>query len=218
MSGTLAKGVNPSQTLFLSDSDKKNLSSAEIKTLLRKNILAQRKNFSLTPESSIAAQEAQQRILTTERWKKAQTVALYMPIRGELDTLLLLNDAFACGKTVLLPRCSPTKSGEMVFARCTKEDELVSGLFGIREPDPVCCPPSTTVPDLVIAPAVAMDRQGLRLGYGGGYYDRALNAPEWDVCYKVALVYQLQLVDALPREAWDAVFHGVVTEQEALWL
>ncbi|OOS05720.1 5-formyltetrahydrofolate cyclo-ligase [Moraxella cuniculi DSM 21768] len=63
----------------------------------------------------------------------------------------------------------------------------------------------------IICPAVAIDKTGLRLGMGGGYYDRTFaHAPN---CLKIAWCYDFQLVDSLPRQAWDKSMDIIITER-----
>lgn len=73
-------------------------------------------------------------------------------------------------------------------------------------------------PDLIIAPGLAFDRNGIRLGMGGGYYDRLLALPRHAASRRVGLAYSFQLVDSLPREAWDMPVHAVCTEKGLVWI
>ena len=90
---------------------------------------------------------------------------------------------------------------------------MVPGAFGARVPkasEPV-------VPDVVIVPMLAFDRNGHRLGYGGGFYDRTLAAlrAQQDV-FAVGLAYAAQELKGLPFEATDAPLDAIVTEREVL--
>jgi len=173
----------------------------------------------LAPEQARqAALAAQTRLLSLDRWREARTVALYAAFRTETPTATLLAEAWAAGKRVLLPRCRAC-DGEstMDLAAVSCLDELAPGAYGILEPDPTTCPAEETLPELIVAPALAYDRQGYRLGYGGGYYDRYLARPELASAFCVGVGYALQIVDALPREAWDRPLHCICTEEEIIW-
>ena len=199
---------------------------AEIRSLYR------RMRLSLTPgERSRLSRFACGHVLRSTVWKKASVVALYVAIKGETDASGLLEDAWACGKTVLLPVCSADRKGEMRLCPCAGPDALRPGLYGIPEPvmpDPVRPEPALTsptglsqppavVPDLFIVPGVAFTAQGHRLGQGGGYYDRLLAAPEFAKATRMGLAYGFQLLPALPEDAWDLPMHAVATEKGIIW-
>jgi 5-formyltetrahydrofolate cyclo-ligase len=156
------------------------------------------------------------------QWGDARIVALYMPIRGELDTGRLLALAWAEGKRVLLPRCVVGRRGELELVACENAGELGPGAYGILEPLPslsaVDLEDPAQAPHLLVAPCLAVDRRGYRLGYGGGYYDRLLCRPELQASVCIGLVYAMQLVPSLPVESWDARLHGACTEEGFLWV
>ena len=186
---------------------------------LRSRMIAARKAFARqTPLlAQEAAQQAQQRILACRAWQEARSVGLYVPVRSELSTALLCEAAWREGRRCLLPRCltgGAEARGQMEFHDCPGEDALLPGSFGIPEPDPARCPVAAGPPDLLIVPAVALDRDGYRLGYGGGYYDRLLARPGWEGVRTLGLVFALQLVDRLDRRPWDRPLDGLATEEE----
>jgi len=195
--------------------------SADEKDALRTRMLEQR--AMLPPEEAAwRGKSAQNHVLASHHWAKAHTVVLYMPIRGEMDTGLLRLRAQAEGKRVLLPRCVPGRRGELELVPCKDATELAPGAYGILEPLPVL--PATDLddskqyPHLLIAPCLAVDRQGCRLGYGGGYYDRLLRRHALQTTLYIGLIYALQFAPALPMESWDARLHGVCTEEGLIWL
>ena len=193
----------------------------ESKRALRVQILEQR--GMLTPEEAYGRSEtAQGHLLASPHWTSAHTVVLYMPIRGELDTGLLRSRAWAEGKRVLLPRCIAGRRGKLELVACNDAIELVRGAYGILEPLPslpaIDLGDTTQAPQLLIAPCLAVDRQGYRLGYGGGYYDRLLRCPALQTAICIALIYAIQFVVSLPVENWDARLHGVCTEEGFLWV
>ena len=190
---------------------------------LRKQLIAARKAFvQQTPRlAQEAAEKAQDRILSSRAWQEARSVGLYVPIRGELSTTLLREAAWREGRRCLLPRCLPggaEAKGQMEFHDCPGEEALLPGSFGILEPDPARCPVVAEPPDLLIVPAVALDRDGYRLGYGGGYYDRLLARPGWEGVCALGLVFAMQVVACLERRPWDRPLSGLATEEELTWL
>ena len=169
----------------------------------------------LTPEEAERrGRGAQAALLASSVWANARTVALYMPIRSETPTDMLFREALLKGKNVFLPRCVPAGKGDMEFAPCPNPAELVPGAFGILEPPPGRAPVDDE-PDLLVAPALACDLQGYRLGYGGGFYDRLLAGAKQDLC-SVGLIYAFQLVPHLPADAWDMPLRGICTEEGLL--
>lgn len=66
--------------------------------------------------------------------------------------------------------------------------------------------------DLLLVPAVACDRRGYRLGYGGGFYDRLLSSPEWADKTAIAIVFDFAQLPSLPNDPWDQRLVGVCTE------
>jgi 5-formyltetrahydrofolate cyclo-ligase len=115
--------------------------------------------------------------------------------------------ARAQGKRVCVPLC--TAMGVMEARAISGEGDLQSGKYDIPEPRPACpvVPPGDI--DLIVTPCVCCDREGYRLGYGGGFYDRWLaesRAPA------VVLCYEAMMVEAVPREAHDQKADLVVTE------
>lgn len=150
-------------------------------------------------------------------WQAAPAVFCFASLPDEPDTLPLLRAALAAGKRLCLPRVAG-KTLETVPVRDLAD--LAPGAYGIREPTGPAAdlPPGT----LALVPCLAMDARGVRLGRGGGCYDRFLAGfagPRLVLC-PAALV-----LPALPREAWDIVFapeeilteHGLYqTEKEIL--
>lgn len=161
-------------------------------------------------------------VLRTVAWKKAACVALYMAVKGETDASDLMKAAWAEGKTVLLPVCSPDTEGEMRCYPCPGPEALRPGRYGIPEPavaEAGCLSPASgRVPDMFIVPGVAFTATGRRLGQGGGYYDRLLAEPQHSGILRMGLAYGFQIVPDLPAEAWDMPLHAIATEKGILWV
>ena len=185
------------------------------KAALRKTLLAQRAALPAA-EAARLSQLAQGHILASPAWRNARQVMLYSPIRNEVGTDLLFAEALATGKQALFPRCLPHTTGIMDIAACQGPQDLRPGTFGILEPDPERCPAlhgASLHPDIVVVPGVAFDRHGGRLGYGAGYYDRALKRPEFAGACLVGVAYALQVVDLVRLDPWDQRLNALSTEQ-----
>lgn len=138
--------------------------------------------------------------------ERAQRVALYAPIADEVDTTPLFERLRARGVKLALPKTDPGV-GLLSFVEVASFDDLVPGTFGVREPRGA--PIKLSAIDVVVVPGLGFDRQGGRLGYGAGYYDRTLagySGPTVGVCYTC------QLVEALPCAVHDKRVDAVITE------
>jgi len=136
-------------------------------------------------------------------YERSKTVALYFPVRGEVDLLPLLSDRT---KRYVFPRIV---SQGMVFSPASSEQEFVPGALGIPEPAAGSVVAAREV-DLFLVPGIAFDRYGHRLGYGKGFYDRLLGGNPDVVSVGVCL--DEFLVEELPADPWDARVGYVATQ------
>lgn len=152
------------------------------------------------------------RFLALPQVERARTLFLFWGMPGrEPETGRLAAELCRQGKQVGLPRMTPGRGMEVRLYR--PEIPLVSAAFGILEPGEDCPLLEPGELDLVLVPALCYDRQGCRLGFGGGYYDR------WLTHYsglRVGLCRERVLQEHLPTEAHDLGVHRVITEQICL--
>lgn len=150
-----------------------------------------------------------------------KSLMAYVSFRSELETSLLITEAWADQRTVLLPRVIPA-SGEMSVHAVKAWSDLELGTYGIYEPIASSSASreneEITIPEVVFVPGLAFDVQGGRLGYGRGYYDRLraswekikyahVKPPVW-----VGLAYGMQLVPNVPMDEHDAFMDMLITE------
>jgi len=138
-------------------------------------------------------------------------ISAYWPLPTELDCRPLVNALFNEGYRLALPAVI-VKKQSMCF-RCWKPgDSLAKSDLGVLEPLPIA---KEITPNVVIAPFLAINSQGFRLGYGGGYYDRALRALRKTApdLLAVGLGYSVQEVATLPYDENDEPMDWLVTEQ-----
>lgn len=145
-------------------------------------------------------------------FKNAKCVFCYCSFGFEIDTINIINFALKCGKTVCLPKTFG--NGTMT---AHKIESLEKGLkkvsFGMLEPDETCQAVDKNDIDLCIVPCLATDRNGFRLGYGGGYYDRFLcgiNAK------KAVLCYDDRLFNNIYHEEHDIACDAIITESQVI--
>ena len=135
-----------------------------------------------------------------------ETVALYRAVGAELDPEPLAQALIAGGRRLCLP-VAIQRDAPLGFRRWSPGEPLEMDVAGCPAPLPLA---EEVTPDLIIAPLLAFDAAGSRLGQGGGYYDRTFAAlPE---AVRVGLAYDGQRVEALPILPHDVALHGVLTE------
>lgn len=134
----------------------------------------------------------------------ANTVFCYVSAHGEVGTHKLIEQLLV-KKTVVVPYCTDTH-GNMICAEIKSLDDLKEGKFGILEPKkPVEFPKEKL--DFVIAPGIAFDKEGFRLGYGKGYYDRFLSniSP-----FKLGVCQKEFYLDSLPHDEYDIKMDSIL--------
>jgi 5-formyltetrahydrofolate cyclo-ligase len=135
---------------------------------------------------------------------RGAVVAGFLPLPGEIDTTPLLRELAARGWELCLP-VTPKPGLPLTFRSWKPGDTLVTGRFGTRHPTG-----SDRVPDFILVPLLAFDRQGNRLGYGGGYYDRTLaGLPS---AFRLGCAFSPQQMANLPTGPDDVKLHAVATE------
>ena len=180
----------------------------EQKAALRSRLLAARAE--LTAEQRTAAGRAiRDALLERPEVQMAGTIAAYYSVGAEPDTRGLLFALWKRGSYVLLPLLRP--DGDLDWASYEGPESLVPGPRGLLEPGgPPRGPGAVARADVVLAPALAVDRAGNRLGRGGGSYDRAL-ARVGPLVPLIALVYDAELLDRVPAEPHDVKVRAAVS-------
>lgn len=192
------------------------MSLATQKQILRKNILAAREACPYADR--VAADRAiTARILAMPEYLNAMMVLGYMNFGSEFGSELWVARALADGKRLVLPRVNRHSNELDLYRVDDLESQLAPGLWGIAEPVPERCERLNQLNEVEFAllPGLAFTRQGARLGYGGGYYDKLL-ARSKPHPVLVAAAYGLQVVQDVPQEATDIRVAWVVTEQEII--
>lgn len=176
-----------------------------LKRELRQRYLERRRT--LGEEARLAASQAI--CLHIETWRvfqRSDVILTYLPMRGEVDLSLLLTRHPQ--KRWLAPRLLPERKGWMALHPYDPE-HLVRHPFGMLEPSAQLPEIDPAAVHLALVPAVAYDRRGWRLGYGGGYFDRFLYDFQG---VSLGVTYADLLLDELPHADHDVPVDWIVTE------
>lgn len=166
------------------------------KKALRKRIREQKRAMTQL-QIEEASRKLTEQFLATEAYRKAKTLYGYLPYNQEVRTVPVLEQALADGKRVAVPK---VYGEEMRFIYLTDLSQVETGYAGIPEPisdGPIADDPTA----LVLMPGLAFDKEGHRIGYGGGFYDKFLSSEPTHPT--VALCYAFQMVEYLPTEEFD---------------
>lgn len=173
----------------------------------------------LSPELRRSAAEAAAGIAAaTAPFHRARRIAVYIAVDAELDPEPLAALARAAGKEVYLPVLPPGNNAPLSFLPYAAGAALRPNRLRIPEPAPSAGAQVAPVElDLVLAPLVAFDAHGQRLGMGAGFYDRSfafLKDARTPHPALIGYAYEVQQVPELAAEPWDVPLAGVVTEQQ----
>jgi 5-formyltetrahydrofolate cyclo-ligase len=143
------------------------------------------------------SEDLTRQFLETEQYRSARSIYGYLPYNQEVRTVPMLEQAMRDGKRVAVPKCY---GDEMRFIYMDDLIKVEKGYANIPEPiadEPVAQDPTA----LVLMPGMAFTKDGKRMGYGGGFYDKFLaSEPDHPT---VALCYDFQMVEDLPTEDYD---------------
>lgn len=176
------------------------------KKALRRHYKAVRHSITCS-EKTFADKKIFDFFVKSRYFNEFSTFLIYVSYDTETDTHNIINYLLQNRKRVAVPYCN---GSVMTFYEINSLDDLVSGAFGIPT---VNTENATEIKDysgcLCIVPALAFDRKGNRLGYGGGYYDRFLAANK---VATLGLCYDKCLAEELPAESFDVKIDSVLTE------
>ncbi|OGS98478.1 MAG: 5-formyltetrahydrofolate cyclo-ligase [Gallionellales bacterium RIFCSPLOWO2_12_FULL_59_22] len=187
-----------------------------VKQSIRKSIIALREQLLADIRASHSAAIIE-RLLKLPQYRQAEAVLGYMNFGAEFESSLWIERALTEGKRLALPKVNRHTNHLDLYWVDDPENQLAAGLWGIREPVVERCE-KLVAPDEIefaLLPGVAFTRDGARLGYGGGFYDK-LFAGMVQRPALVAAAFALQIVERLPQEATDIRVEWIVTEQEAI--
>jgi 5-formyltetrahydrofolate cyclo-ligase len=200
------------------------------KKQIRKSIMQLRDKIS-TEEKQRYDKAIFQNIIDNEYYKAASTIFIFVSYLSEVDTKSVIIQAIADNKTICVPKVKSKEEGIELF-KINGLNDLEEGFHGILEPKSNCEKlhgVSVSVSDdegndvddannegnidLIIMPGVAFDMTGGRIGYGGGFYDKFISKLKKDV-KKIAIAYELQIIENIPMKNHDVRIDGIITEKQ----
>lgn len=149
------------------------------------------------------------RLPTVVQYAAAKLIGLYAAIDGEISTRPIFEAAVSAGQTCVFPRC--LAGNRLEFAEIRAWEDLEPGRFGILEPAAHLPIRAIEQLDVILVPGVGFDREGNRLGRGGGFYDRTLPADRSSPPFSIGLGHSFQLLEQLPVRNYDRKVNEVVT-------
>lgn len=186
------------------------------KQALRQRIIAARDELTPNLRAHLSQQIVRQ-LCGLKAYQSARTVLGYLNFGSELQSELWVKQALLDGKQVVLPRVNKASKHLELFVVNDLEREIAAGTWGIREPLVEQCEHFNALGslDFILLPGVAFDRDGGRLGYGGGFYDKLIaSLPRRPVL--VAGAFALQVITEIPQENTDHRIDWLVTENETI--
>ena len=189
---------------------------------IRQRIIALREQITSDTRAAYST-TITERLLQLPEYQQADAVLGYLNFGAEFASELWVGRALAEGKRLALPKVNHHTNQLDLYWVDDMENQLAAGLWGIREPVVERCERLDRLNEVEFAllPGVVFSRDGARLGYGRGYYDKLLARLEDEsgVAHRPALVagaYSMQLVDRIPQEATDRKVEWLVTENETI--
>ncbi len=182
-----------------------------IKKETRKNIIKKRDELDKEAKKFMD-DKIIEKLINSEEYKKARGIFTYIGFGSEIDTKIIIKDALKLGKQVYVPKIF---NKEMLLIRIDSLENLVKSSYGILEPIGEENDFDIDKLDLIVMPGVAFDEEFNRLGYGAGYYDKFLDKNNLK-CSKIALAYELQVLDSLEVEEHDKKVDQIITEKRKM--
>lgn len=185
------------------------------KKALRKEILTRRKNIDAAEKGEMD-KKILDRFFESKYYKEAKNIFIYISYDSEINTIEIINKAFKDGKKIYVPR-TEFETRLMDAVEITSFDNLIKSSYGILEPSMEVLQVNPNKLDLIVVPGVAFDRNGGRMGYGAGFYDRyfkKINKDNIKRIVKLALAYDFQVLEKVPMSVQDVPVDFIITEKE----
>ena len=174
---------------------------------MRKQLLDARDSLSLD-FINITSKQIQDNLRKIDFFRNAKSVGAYYSIGSEVKTQDILQEILKSGKDLALPK---VVKKDLVFKKINSISDLEQGNFSVMEPKDYC--EDIKKMEVIIVPAIALTRDGYRLGYGFGYYDRYLSGKKIKA---IALSYSKQIIRSFQHSNHDVRIDCTVTEDSII--
>lgn len=181
------------------------------KKKLREEIQSKRDSIPITDREKKSRLIAN-KFFDTAYYAGSNNILVYYPFRSEIDVRFIIRQALKDSKNIIFPKIY--KKELKLFYVSNPSKQLEKGSYGIMEPIPRLCKsagPSDI--DLAIVPGVGFDKNLNRIGYGGGFYDKLLLLIPEEI-KKIALCFNIQIVDRVPISEHDIKIDLLITESK----
>ena len=175
-------------------------------------VLCSKKRKILIKNNTDAPFKIIKQILKIKNFQNLKIIASFISIKTEIFMDPLNNFLFKSNKNVCLPVIKK-KNCPLIFRNYNNKTQLIKNKYGVLEPDKLN---KEVMPDLILTPCLAFDKNGYRLGYGGGYYDRTFfHFHKLGHSFiSVVVAYEGQMVDQIIKSSYDQKIDYILTENK----
>jgi 5-formyltetrahydrofolate cyclo-ligase len=196
------------------------LTIQEAKRVIRRTMVERRSRLPVEERVRLT-NLATQRFLDLGELCDAKIVAGFVATRSEIDAESVLTALRQRGLEIVLPRVATLRApSRLRFHRYTHRAELTPGSFGLLEPTPKMSEVPAHVIDVFIVPGLAFDQHGMRVGYGGGYYDECAAYvrahPNAGKALFIGFAFDFQLLESCPAAEWDVPSDYIITDARTI--
>jgi len=167
-------------------------------------MLLERRDATSFDMMKIVSQQIHKKLRKSKIFRDANKIGVYYPIGSEVLTQDIMQEILSSGRELFLPK---VVEDEIEFRKITDFSNLEKGNFDIMEPKDDC--PIENNLDLLLVPTVGISQDGVRLGYGHGFYDKFLSKSKVET---VSLIYEKQVIKKIPHSEHDIIMNWILTE------
>jgi len=167
-------------------------------------MLLERRDTTSFDMMKIVSKQIHKKLRKSKIFRDAKKIGAYYPIGSEVLTQDIMQEVLSSGRELFLPK---VVEDEIEFRKITDFSCLEKGNFDIMEPKDDC--PVGNNLDLLLVPTVGISQDGVRLGYGHGFYDKFLSKNQIET---VSLIYEKQVIKKIPHSEHDIIMNWILTE------